>query len=766
MAAARAPPPAQLGSLWSALEDQRGGAQEEEEVPFLLSSASWGLPGEAREKEGRAGAAVARAWGAARAAAEELWALARGDPRKAVFAAKVGLALALISLLVFVREPRDIVSHSVWAILTVVVVFEFSIGTQTKPSVRAPTAQLSGTPVPPRRPNPPSPHQIEIPSSQPTDRILASRETSPPAFAASLLERSGSEYPAMAAAGSAGSSPPPQPGQLGTLWSTLEDQRGGAREVPLLSSAWGLPGGGRGGDGGGEGGGWKEGLVRRAGAAAARVWGAVRGAAEELWALARADPRKAVFAAKVGLALALISLLVFLREPRDIVSHSVWAILTVVVVFEFSIGATFSKGFNRGLGTLTAGGLALAVAELSKHLGKLEEVILIISIFIVAFFTTLTKLHPKMKAYEYGFRVFLLTFCYVMVSGYNTGKFTDTAVSRFILIAVGAAVSLGINVGIYPIWAGQDLHNLVAKNFIGVAKSLEGCVDGYLKCMEYERIPSKILVYQASDDPLYSGYRAAVEASAQEETLLGFAIWEPPHGAYKMMKYPWRNFTKVESRKVFSAEIHRVGIEGAKVLRELGDKVKTMTKLSSSDILAEVHLAAEQLQKRIDEKSYLLVNTERWDTSKQAEGIKEVLNGTGITGKENKIEVKEPTIVEQTTAHHSKSFAVNSFLSRHDSSSTVDNFKLLSWPARRSFHPNLPLEDEETKTYESASALSLATFASLLIEFVARLQNVVNAFQELSDKANFKEPVQEPVAVSTSDGGFLHKICKFVGIKS
>ncbi|EAZ00457.1 hypothetical protein OsI_22477 [Oryza sativa Indica Group] len=135
MASARAPPPAQLGSLWSALEDQRGGAHEEELVPFLLSSsssASWGgLPGaREREKEGllrRAGAAVERGWGAARAAAEELWALARADPRKAVFAAKVGLALALISLLVFVREPRDIVSHSVWAILTVVVVFEFSI---------------------------------------------------------------------------------------------------------------------------------------------------------------------------------------------------------------------------------------------------------------------------------------------------------------------------------------------------------------------------------------------------------------------------------------------------------------------------------------------------------------------------------------------------------------------------------------------------------------------------------------------------------------
>ncbi|RLM78074.1 aluminum-activated malate transporter 5-like [Panicum miliaceum] len=536
---------------------------------------------------------------------------------------------------------------------------------------------------------------------------------------------------------------PPLPPPLGTLRSTL-DQRA-ARE-PLLGFDWGVPAGSGGRGGGGEeyaAWGVDDGAARGVAGRLRVAAEAVREAAAEMWAFARKDPRKPVFAAKVAVALVLITLLVFLREPSDIASHSVWAILTVVVVFEFSIGATLSKGLNRGLGTLIAGGLALAVAELAAHIGKYDAVILIVSTFVVGFFASLIKLHPKMKAYEYGVRVFLLTFCYVTVSGYNTGEFTATAISRFVLIAIGAAVSLTINIGIHPIWAGEDLHKLVAKTFSGVAKSLEGCVDGYLSCMEYERIPSKILTYQASDDPLYSGYRAAVEASVQEEALLGFAIWEPPHGPYKMMKYPWKNYTKVggalrhcsfavmalhgcilseiqappESRKVFCAELHRVGEEGAKVLRELGQRVKTMTKLSSPNILSEVHLAAEELQKKIDEKSYLLVNTERWEVIPRHDGTSQIQDSSSAADNENQDEPPEHTAV------------------------------------------NIGVE---SRTYESASALSLATFASLLIEFVARLQNLVGAFEELSDKANFKDPVEEPAAISRERCGFLLRIRKFL----
>lgn len=208
-----------------------------------------------------------------------------------------------------------------------------------------------------------------------------------------------------------------------------------------------------------------------------------------------------------------------------------------------------------------------------------------------------------------------------------------------------------------------------------------------------------------------------------------------------------------ERRLVFKDELQRVGTEGAKVLRELGNKVKMMFKLSPEDILFEVHAAAEELQKKIDQQSYLLINSECWEVAKQAEAIenaKAVPNTIQDESKHVSTNSLSETVLNLGSAEISKSgdfrnanMGSNPHLPLEGSLETKFQ-KLASWPSRKSFNMDAAYGVDESKTFESASALSLATFASLLIEFVARLENVVNSFEELSVKANFKEPIVEP----------------------
>lgn len=180
-----------------------------------------------------------------------------------------------------------------------------------------------------------------------------------------------------------------------------------------------------------------------------------------------------------------------------------------------------------------------------------------------------------------------------------------------------------------------------------------------------------------------------------------------------------------------------MGTAGAKVLRELGNKVKMMEKLGTSDILFEVHEAAEDLQRKVDRKSYLLVNSKCWEIRKPSRLKEESQDLLTTNNDDNKIyeynSLSEAMLDLQGWDAKSET-DIKTIPPAHTPSDRI-------FVKQRSGKGHEAPEEEKSDTYENASVLSLATFTSLLIEFVARLQNLVDAFEELSEKANFKEPV-------------------------
>ncbi|KAJ4867107.1 Aluminum-activated malate transporter 8 [Raphanus sativus] len=91
-------------------------------------------------------------------------------------------------------------------------------------------------------------------------------------------------------------------------------------------------------------------------------------------------------------------------DPRRII-HSLklrvsgmWAILTVVVVSEFTVGGTLSKGLNRGFATLIAGALGVGAVHLARLCGdKGEPIVLGIFVFSLGAAATFSRFFPKLN---------------------------------------------------------------------------------------------------------------------------------------------------------------------------------------------------------------------------------------------------------------------------------------------------------------------------------------------------------------------------------
>lgn len=122
-----------------------------------------------------------------------------------------------------------------------------------------------------------------------------------------------------------------------------------------------------------------------------RVWG---GGIKTL----RWEKKTAILASKVGFTCCLASLLIVVEPLRKIFQgFGVWAVITVALVYESNIGTSLSKGFNRIMGTVIAGGLALAVNRTAPLLGAFEPYFVLLSIFATTWIPVYLRFSSPLK---------------------------------------------------------------------------------------------------------------------------------------------------------------------------------------------------------------------------------------------------------------------------------------------------------------------------------------------------------------------------------
>eukprot|EP00253_Pinus_taeda_P010410 PITA_10410 len=463
-----------------------------------------------------------------------------------------------------------------------------------------------------------------------------------------------------------------------------------------------------------------------------------------IWQVGANDPRRVIHSIKVGLALSVVSLFYFVWPMFDtFAENAIWIVMTVVIVFEFTVGATLSKGLNRSFATLLGGFLGVGVRYVTEDTDKnCERVILGVSIFALGAASTYSRFFPLIKKrYDYGVIIFLLTFNLIAISGYRDENIFKMAHQRMSTIVIGCAFCFAINVIVFPIWAGDDLHKSILRNMEGLAESLEECITTYfVNPNDGQRLENDVPI----------ACKSVLNSKATEESLVNFATWEPPHGRF-FFRYPWNLYENVgrmtrhyaywvdaldgllksEIQVPFSVienlrtPCFELGRESANILRELAETVRT-TRRSNNPNLMRGRLSAvvENLQNSLTADLELFIDTESSQLLEKnfSEGLTAIenLHASSIQNSE-----KQADLISKTspgTSTKGEEIQADKSRDRADQMCQTRNMKRNS----SAFTEVLPL----------------ARFSALLLETVAKLESVIMAVEELGEGANFEKTDQ------------------------
>ncbi|KAI4303618.1 hypothetical protein MLD38_039226 [Melastoma candidum] len=416
------------------------------------------------------------------------------------------------------------------------------------------------------------------------------------------------------------------------------------------------------------------------------------------------DPRKLIHCLKVGVALTVVSLFYYMRPLYEGVGrNAMWAVMTVVVVFEYTEGSTVC-------GTVLAGLLGVGVNFLADQSGEqLKPFVIGISLFVLVSAATFSRFIPTIKAqFDYCALIFILTFSLVSISGYRVDKLLTLACQRISTVSIGTSLCIGVSMIVCPIWAGEELHKSIIRNTEKLSNSLEGITSEFLSGSKSNRESSKNL----------NGYKCVLNSKAAEETMANLARWEPAHGRF-----------------AFRFPCERASLRGcAYCLEALHSCMITENQVNP------LHFSLFPSSHNMESK-FKFVNAEQVPQHVDKQFSKlclELISKTlAVLG--------DVTVVVKSMR---KTSVLDALLTETDGA--VKDLKDYLSDVSTLMVPSSSSASEGAQTISDImDVIPAMTFASLLIEMSTRTKAIAGAVQELSESANFR-PDTDPKAMKQS----------------
>lgn len=245
--------------------------------------------------------------------------------------------------------------------------------------------------------------------------------------------------------------------------------------------------------------------------------------------------------------MAAASLLTLADPIFDLTDTGPWAVITVVILMQQTLGATTQKAASRCRGTVVAAAAAMLTAFCCHSLPDyVAGTFLVCCVLVGTWALTLLSTAPKYASWQYAITMSCLSYVFLALLAYRERMLASFY--RILMVVAGALIAWVASLAPPQLRARKQLRLILAENCCKTASAIGFAVDAFVTGRTLEMV-EQFDAGQRSDD-LHRNYREVITSRNKVEEAATAAFWEQARpGEWELSRY--RELALLDRRIVY-----------------------------------------------------------------------------------------------------------------------------------------------------------------------------------------------------------------------